>query len=208
MENRQHRAPFEPASRLPGTGLLLYYVSNGSPTIIPADGKITRLIGRSSRGRDIFYNGDDSDLFGNFGVTEITPYTTPSTSTPTVRNTGIAIKNIRYSSRNMVFDIYHDDVEPGFAPLKTSSKSPALNLAKSVPSNRKIFYQLSQSSLVKLVLYNSKGKAVATPVDEFQEAWDYEVDLNSLELPSGVYSYVLEMNAGKQIGKINYLSEH
>jgi len=208
LENRQYSEPFEPATRMPGTGLLLYCVSNGSPTIIPADGKITRLIGRSSRGRDIFYNSDDSDLFGNYGATEITPYTTPGTSTPAMKNTGIAIKNIRYSGRNMVFDIYHDYVEPGFAPLKTSSKSQTQSLAKSTPSNRKIFYQLSQASLVKLVLYNSKGKAVATPVDEFQEAWDYEVDLNGLELPSGAYSYVLETSAGKQIGKINYLSAH
>ncbi len=208
LENRQASAPFEPASRLPGAGLLLYCVSNGSPTIIPADGKITRLIGRSSRGRDIFYNGDDSDLFGNFGVTEITPYTTPNTSTPTMKNTGIAIKNIRYSGKNIVFDVYHDYVEPGFAPLKTSSKSPMPSRARSAPVNQKIFYQLPQASLVKLVLSNSKGKTVATPVDEFQEAWDYEVDLNGLGLPSGVYSYVLETNAGKQLGKINYVSTH
>ena len=208
LENRQASAPFEPASRLPGAGLLLYCVSNGSPTIIPADGKITRLIGRSSRGRDIFYNGDDSDLFGNFGVTEITPYTTPNTSTPTMKNTGIAIKNIRYSGKNIVFDVYHDYVEPGFAPLKTSSKSPVPRRAHSAPANQKIFYQLPQASLVKLVLSNSKGKTVATPVDEFQEAWDYEVDLNGLGLPSGVYSYVLETNAGKQLGKINYVSTH
>lgn len=49
---------------------------------------------------DTFYNGDDSDLFGNYGFTEITPYTTPNTSTPTIKNTGIAIKNIRYSGKN------------------------------------------------------------------------------------------------------------
>jgi hypothetical protein len=125
-----------------------------------------------------------------------------------VRNTSIAIKNIRYSGKNMIFDIYHDYVESGFAPFKTSSKSPALNFVKSVQSNRKIFYQLSQPSPVKLVLYNSKGRAVATLVDEFQEAWDYEIDLNGLDLPSGVYSYVLETNVGKQLGKINYVSTH
>gem|GEM_PF-6037367 len=60
--------------------------------------------------------------------------------------------------------------------------------------------------MVKLVLYNAKGQAVATLVNEYQESWDYEIDLSGLDLPSGVYSYVLETSAGKQVGKINFVS--
>jgi M6 family metalloprotease-like protein len=208
LENRQYSEPFEPYPRLPGTGLLMYYVHNGSPTIISADGKVTRVIGRSSRGHDIFYNGDDSDLFGNFGATEITPFTTPSTSTPTVKNTGIAIKNIHYSKKDIVFDIYHDYIEPGFAHLKAPSPPNARSFANSFQPDNKIYYQLPESGLVKLILYDSKGKAVATLVDSFQESWEYEVNLYGLDVPSGVYSYILETPAGKQFGKINYVSAH
>jgi M6 family metalloprotease-like protein len=208
LENRQYSEPFEPAPRLPGTGLLIYFVHQGAPTLIPADGRVTKVIGRTSRGRDVFYNGDDSDLFGNFGVTEITPYTTPSTSTPTVKNTGVAIKNIHYSGKSIVFDIYHDYVEAGLPSIKPFAKRNAENTLKASYSRQKIFYRLPRAGLVKLVLSNSRGKTVATLVDEFQENWDYEVDLNGLDLPSGVYSYVLDTAAGKQLGKINYLSNH
>jgi M6 family metalloprotease-like protein len=208
LENRQYSEPFEPRPHLPGTGLLIYYVANGSPTLIPADGKVTRVIGRNSRGRDVFYNGDDSDLFGNFGATAITPYTTPSTSTPTVKNTGIAIKNIHYSGKNIVFDVYYDYIEQSFAPNKTVVNQQSQSRARSFQPDRKIFYQLPQPGLVKLLLYDAKGKAVATLVNEFQEAWDYEVDLKGLDLAAGVYSYTLETNTVKQSGKVNYFFDH
>jgi len=203
LENRQYSEPFEPRPRLPGSGLLLYYVHDGAPTIIPADGKVSRVIGR--RSRNVFYNGDDSDLFGNFGVTEITPYTTPSTSTPALKNTGIAVKNIRYAGKNIVFDVYHDYVERA-APVKSLSKWNARSFSKSFQPDKKIYYQLQKPGLVKLVLYNAKGKAVVTLVNDYQESWDYEVDLSGLDLPSGVYSYVLETSAGKQVGKIYFVS--
>lgn len=202
LENRQYSEPFEPSPRLPGAGLLFYYVDQSGPHIIPADGKVTKVIAHTSRGRGLFYNGDDSDLFGNYGIIEITPYTTPSTSTPAVKNTGIAIKNIHYAGRDIIFDVYCDYNESGFAAIKLPPVATSREFPQPLGASKKIYYSLPQSGLVNLTLYNSRWKTAATLVDEFQNSWDYEVDFSNLDLPAGIYFYVLKTNSGRFTGKI------
>jgi hypothetical protein len=55
-----------------------------------------------------------------------------------------------------------------------------------------IKYQIPQNSLVSLKVYNSLGQEVATLVNGMVNAGSYEVQLNSSNLSSGVYYYVIK----------------
>jgi hypothetical protein len=54
-----------------------------------------------------------------------------------------------------------------------------------------IKYQIANSSLVSLKIYNILGKEVATLVNEFQQAGIYEKQFSINELPGGIYFYKL-----------------
>jgi hypothetical protein len=58
-----------------------------------------------------------------------------------------------------------------------------------------IKYSLPENSNVKLSVYNVKGELVMKPVDQFQSAGEYSVNVNGTRLSSGIYIYKIE--AGK-----------
>ena len=55
---------------------------------------------------------------------------------------------------------------------------------------------------VKLIIYDVLGKEVATLVDEYNSAGNYEVEFNSSDLPSGVYFYTLKAESYSQTRKM------
>ncbi|MGH1364194.1 MAG: cytochrome c peroxidase [Calditrichia bacterium] len=61
-----------------------------------------------------------------------------------------------------------------------------------------ISYRVSQSSRVNLTVYNILGKAIATPVNGFQEAGRYSISFNAADLTAGIYFYRLTAD-GQQV---------
>jgi len=58
-----------------------------------------------------------------------------------------------------------------------------------------IKFNIPKKSFVKLVIYNSLGKEVASLVNEELNAGSYQADWNASEYPSGVYFYRIELES-------------
>lgn len=56
----------------------------------------------------------------------------------------------------------------------------------------KIKYELPKSSIVKLVVYDNLGRKIKVLVNKFQNAGFYELDVNAMDFPSGVYYYRIQ----------------
>jgi hypothetical protein len=74
-----------------------------------------------------------------------------------------------------------------------------------------ISYSLSNNSNVIIKLYDILGKEIATLVDSFQKTGVYDVnlDMNKLNLSSGIYYYALtakELNSNKKFKEIKVMS--
>ncbi len=65
--------------------------------------------------------------------------------------------------------------------------NPVTVIRYSIPANIK-----SQSSDVKLIIYNLLGEEISTLVNEKQISGNYSVEFNGASLPTGVYFYKLE----------------
>jgi hypothetical protein len=59
-------------------------------------------------------------------------------------------------------------------------------------SSTTIHYAIPTTSYITLKIFNLLGKEIATLVNGKQSAGKYEVQWNSVDLPSGVYVYRLE----------------
>ena len=72
------------------------------------------------------------------------------------------------------------------------------NLSQNYPNpfnpSTTINYSLPLSGHVSLKIYNSIGQEVASPVNEFQAAGNYNISFNASNLSSGVYYYKLTSN--------------
>jgi hypothetical protein len=66
----------------------------------------------------------------------------------------------------------------------------------------KISYAIPLWCKVKLTVYNALGKEVSVLVDESQQAGEYTVEFNAVNLPSGVYFYKLEAGSFVQAKKM------
>lgn len=95
----------------------------------------------------------------------------------------------------------------GIVSVKTSNEliPEEFSLSQNYPNPfnpvTKINYQIakSQSSNVKLIIYNSIGKEIATLVNEKQGAGNYEVEFNGENLSSGLYFYKLEADEFSEV---------
>lgn len=65
-----------------------------------------------------------------------------------------------------------------------------------------IYYELGEASQVRLTIYDLLGRRVATVVDEFQQAGQHAVRLDSGTLSSGTYLYRLETPAGNMVRRM------
>jgi hypothetical protein len=72
----------------------------------------------------------------------------------------------------------------------------AFDLIQNYPNpfnpSTKIQYQVSNSSRVSLKIYDLIGNEVATLVDEYKPAGNYEIEFSALSLTSGIYFYKLQ----------------
>ncbi|MDQ3021549.1 MAG: T9SS type A sorting domain-containing protein [Bacteroidota bacterium] len=75
--------------------------------------------------------------------------------------------------------------------------NPSTVIRYSIPSNVKGRVPFGSTSNVKLVVYNSLGKEIATLINEKQNAGSYTVDFNGEGLSSGIYFYKLEARYGQ-----------
>ena len=55
-----------------------------------------------------------------------------------------------------------------------------------------ITYSLPIKSQVELVVYNTLGESIVQLVNEEKETGSYSVELNAIDLPSGIYFYRLQ----------------
>jgi len=60
--------------------------------------------------------------------------------------------------------------------------------------NTKIFYEIKKTAKIRVVVFNVKGNAVKTIVNDTKSAGKYSVDFNSENISSGVYFYSLYIN--------------
>ena len=87
-----------------------------------------------------------------------------------------------------------------FSSLKVSSiQTDANNNSISVypnpfKGNAEINYNLVSSGSVRITLYNALGQRINVLVDEYKDAGNYKFNLNTSDLPSGVYSCEIIVN--------------
>jgi flagellar hook assembly protein FlgD len=60
----------------------------------------------------------------------------------------------------------------------------------------KIKYQIPNSSVVKLAIYDMLGKEMAVLVNKKQDKGNYEIEWDGTKYPSGVYFYKLSATGG------------
>jgi len=65
-----------------------------------------------------------------------------------------------------------------------------------------IKYEIANSDLVQLNIYNLIGEKVAILVNDYKVAGNYSVELNGSNLPSGVYVYVLKVGSVYKVKKM------
>ncbi len=213
IEDRRFSRPFEPrpggdvffGKTLPGEGLLIYLVQNRKPHILPADGKVATNIGGDKK----YYHGDASDLYGVESDAKSVLLAYPKT----VRQrpgfqTSILVENIRREKHETVFDIRFGVTLPQKIEKPASTRRIVSVTHAPDPFTWKtwIRYNLPQAAHVRLTVYDERGKLVKKLVDQFQNAWDYEVEFDGYSLNSGRYRYVFEALGEKQQGWMTFKS--
>ena len=69
-------------------------------------------------------------------------------------------------------------------------------------SSTKIIFSLPRISNVKLTVYNVLGQEVAVLVNGKRNAGSYEYQFNAIDLPSGLYFYLLQSDGYSQVNKM------
>lgn len=103
-------------------------------------------------------------------------------------------------NRQVFYKITLTDVQQG------ASVPAAFGLAQNYPNpfnpTTKIRYSLPAASNVGLRVYNTLGQLVATLVDGYRTAGEYEVEFSAKDLPSGVYYYTLKAGSFAETKKM------
>jgi len=92
-----------------------------------------------------------------------------------------------------------DDNESDSAPNKFALEQ---NYPNPFNPTTTIEYSIPESGNVKLEVYNSLGEEVATLVNKFEEAGNYELTFNASKLSSGIYYYRIECENFVQVRKM------
>jgi len=108
-------------------------------------------------------------------------------------------------------DIGADEYTPGAGCEEPKTKGSIISLENIYPNPFKkqtmIKYHLSQSSLVRLKIYNCLGSEVRTVIDQNQTSGNYSVtwngkDNNGIMVPNGIYIYQLKTGVEMKQGQI------
>ena len=71
-----------------------------------------------------------------------------------------------------------------------------------IHSETKIKFSIPQSAQVNLKVYDAAGKEVTVLVNSELRAGEYQYDWNAVNLPSGVYFYILKAGEFSQTKKM------
>ncbi|MEO8664016.1 MAG: T9SS type A sorting domain-containing protein [Ignavibacteria bacterium] len=68
--------------------------------------------------------------------------------------------------------------------------------------NTKINYELPESGIASIKIYDINGKEIKMLFEEFKTAGYYSIDFNAGDIPSGTYFYKLDLNGNSVSGKM------
>jgi len=68
-----------------------------------------------------------------------------------------------------------------------------------------INYNIMESGIVKIKVFNILGKEVTTLVNKVQSEGSYQINFDAEELSSGVYFYTLNVNGNRFVKKMNLI---
>ncbi|OGC01271.1 hypothetical protein A2V82_12520 [candidate division KSB1 bacterium RBG_16_48_16] len=113
IENRQYSWPFEPSpdsvdslhATLPGVGLVLYYVDEHGPNILPADGEI-RSVKKAGKNTP-YYDGDQTDVLNANQLDDFELYRNSLDKRKPREQVGIRLRNIKNRNGTMTFDLVY-----------------------------------------------------------------------------------------------------
>ncbi len=147
-------------------------------------------------------DGDQKSEWKSIGYVEGKGTTTESYNY-SFKDKNITIGKYKYRLKQIDFDgsyKYSNEIEIDVtAPIKFSLEQ---NYPNPFNPMTNIEYQIANTGLVKLVVYNSLGEEVATLVNEYKSAGSYEVKLDASNLPSGVYIYRLTSGSYSAVKKL------
>ncbi len=105
-----------------------------------------------------------------------------------------------YNNTSNGVTIYQKNYTVGVNTISTEVPA-SFSLSQNYPNpfnpKTKIKFEIQKTAYVKLVIYNSLGKEISTPVNERLNAGSYETEFDASELNSGVYFYkIVSLDAG------------
>lgn len=105
----------------------------------------------------------------------------------------VGMGDFKLENYNIVTSIDNQQKKPGIKSFDLSQNYPnPFN-----PTTR-IRYQIPDAGFVSIKVYNVLGKEMATLVNEYKSAGNYQVGFNASNLPSGIYLY--QLKTGNYIG--------
>ena len=186
------------------TSLFLYY------KYLPEDGDSMRIV-------CIFYN--DGNAFGGFDYQS--PQTVPdwtqleipiNFSTSDIPDSATIILTTFYNTQhdgssslyvdNLSFDTAITSINESISGDLPSGFALMQNYPNPFNSTTTINYSLPKTSFVTIKIYNVLGKGVATLLKEKKSPGNYKVELNTNNLPSGIYYYKMQTNSFKNTKKL------
>jgi M6 family metalloprotease-like protein len=139
----------------------------------------------------------------------------PDGDTPVYFRVRVRDTQNKWSLWSNIFDTRMSVTQSGVGLDKSASK----NNSKKIPADYAISpnypnpfnpetiikYQIPESGLVQLKIYDLLGRDVATLVNEVKSAGSYSINFDASDLPSGVYIYSLRVNDYVQNQKMTLL---
>ncbi len=118
-------------------------------------------------------------------------------------------KNLRpggYSYRLVQIDFDGTKTESNIIDVEINSQPTQYSLKQNYPNpfnpTTIIEYSIPYEGNVKIIIYNSLGQEVQTPVNNYTQAGNYRVNFDATTLPSGIYYYRLNADNYSSVKKM------
>ncbi|MGQ9610525.1 MAG: M6 family metalloprotease domain-containing protein, partial [bacterium] len=158
--------------------------------------------------------GDTGDIY-NHG-TSFSPYTIPNSYSYSVKNTGIAIENIKITEKTIEFDVRFGNISLFIGDIVSDNgEIPIQNFPNPFNPDTWIPYRLQEDSNVLIKIYSASGQLVRTLDLGYKTAgsyisksdaayWDGKNESGD-EVSSGVYFYHLQTGKSVLIKKMTII---
>jgi hypothetical protein len=110
-------------------------------------------------------------------------------------NSVTKVKDLAAYVQNYYDDNFHEIIPPNPVPLKYSLYQ---NFPNPFNATTSIYFDVSQTASVKIVVYDAAGKRIQTLVDGTHPAGNFHYTFDGSGFPSGVYFYSLYINGDKE----------